>query len=220
MKTLRKSTIIKYALLLFVCTVTLPSCQQAGTSEKLANTNPPPHPRKNKNGTQYAEDVNSGKIPKDDFIGSPVRNTSATIGGSRISLRYSSPGVKGREIWGKLVPYNKIWVTGANHATAITFDQEVEINKQKVPAGTYALFTIPGKSNWVVILNKDADQHLTDDYSKKEDVLRFTVKPIELSAVVQRLTYRISQKDETSAEISMAWEKLGVGFVVHTLQVK
>ena len=214
-----KSTILKYVLLLLMCTSIITSCQQTGTPEKTASTNQPQH-RKTKNGAQYAEDINNGKIKKDDFIGSPVRTTSVVVGRCRISIRYSSPGVKGREIWGKLVPYNMIWATGANHATAITFNQPVKIDGKKVPAGTYALFTIPRKSDWVVILNKDADQHLTDDYSKKEDVMRFTVPSNQLPAAVQRLTYRILQNDESSAEIRMEWENRSFGFLVYTLQVK
>lgn len=219
MKTLLKITILSYSLILLTYTMTTTGCQQTATSEKNADAKMQRH-RTIKNGAQYAEDVNSGKIQKDDFIGSPVRIASLNVGGYRIGLRYSSPGVKGREIWGNLVPYDKVWVTGANHATAISFDKPVKIDEKKVPAGTYALFTIPGRNNWVVILNNDADQHLTDDYNKKEDVLRFTVKPVELPSPVQRLTYRIVEKDATSAEVSMAWEKRGIRFVVHTLQLK
>lgn len=219
MNTFFKMTILRYTLLVLTLAAVFTSCQQAGTSENIAKSSKPPQ-RKIKNGAQYAEDVNSGKIRKDDFIGSPVRTTSLIVGDCRISLRYSSPGVKGREIWGKLVPYNNIWVTGANHATAISFDKEVGIDKRRIPAGTYALFTIPGKGDWTVILNKDADQHLTDDYSKKEDVMRLTVHSEQLPAVVQRLTYQIIQKGDNTAEIKMEWEKLGIGFVIHTLQNK
>lgn len=181
--------------------------------EKVANAQQP-KPRKVKNGATYAEDVNSGKIRKDDFIGSPNRKVSATFGGCKVSITYSSPGVRGRTIWGKLVPFNKIWVTGANHATAISFDQEVRIKKRKIPAGTYALFTIPGEKEWVVILNKNTDQHLTDDYDKREDVLRFTVTPTTSPLIVQRLTYNIDPKNEQAAKISMTWEKRVISFVL------
>jgi hypothetical protein len=214
-----KTTFFRYSLILITCTMITTGCQQAATSDKASTTLPPRY-RNIKNGAQYAEDVNSGKTQKDDFIGSPVRTASINVAGCRIGIRYSSPGVKGREIWGKLVPYDKVWVTGANHATAITFNQPIKIDGKKVLAGTYGVFTIPGKNDWVVILNKDADQHLTDDYSKEEDVLRFTVKPVKLPSPVQRLTYRIVKKDTISAEVSMAWEKRGIGFVVHTLKLK
>jgi len=173
-----------------------------------------PQPRKVKNGASYAEDVNSGKIKIDDFIGSPNRNVSASNGGCKITIKYSSPGVRGRAIWGKLVPYNKIWVTGANHATSISFDRDVRIDNRLIPAGTYAFFTIPGERDWVIIFNKNTDQHLADDYSKTDDVIRFNVKPTESPSIVQRLTYNIESIRDGEARINMVWEKRKISFVV------
>jgi hypothetical protein len=105
-------------------------------------------------------------------------------------------------------------VTGANHATSIAFNKDVRINNRKIAAGTYALFTIPGEKDWLVVLNKNTDQHLTDDYSKTDDVLRFTVPPTGSSSMVQRLTYNIVPKNDHSAVISMAWEKRVISFVL------
>ena len=89
---------------------------------------------------------------------SPFAKVSQDIGLTTVTVDYSSPGVKGRKIWGGLVPYDKQWRTGANRATKITFSRDVTFAGKPVPAGTYALFTIPGKTDWTVILNKRADQ--------------------------------------------------------------
>jgi hypothetical protein len=213
MRPIQKNKFLYHTLFLLVWLISSTGCQQTGSLEKTSQTRKPHH-RTIKNGAQYAEDVNSGKIQKDDFIGSPVRTTSATISGFNIKIKYSSPGVRGRKIWGNIVPYNKVWVTGANHATAITIDHEVFINDKKLPAGTYAIFTIPRKGDWVVIVNKNADQHGTDDYGEKEDVLRFTVHPTQIPAPVLRLTYKIGQESDGSAEISMMWERYNIAFAV------
>lgn len=217
MKTSLKQISFTY-LIFIICVISFTSCGQSGApaeSDKSTSQH-----RKIKNGAQYAEDINNGKIKKDDFIGSPLRTASATVAGCHIQIRYSSPGVKGRGIWGKLVPYDKIWVTGANHATSVTFDRDVWIANQKLPAGTYAIFTIPARKDWVLIFNRDADQHLTDDYSKKDDMLRFTVQPKQLPAMVPRLTYQITPKKDTSAEISMLWEKRSISFSINPHQSK
>jgi hypothetical protein len=205
--------IFNYAVLIFLLLSSTVSAKQTEAAGKVAELQQP-QPRKVKNGAAYAEEVNSGKIKKDDFIGSPNRKVFASFGDCYVSITYSSPGVRGRTIWGKLVPYNKIWVTGANQATAITFNRDVRINKRKILAGTYALFTIPGEKEWVIILNKNTDQHLTDDYSRKEDVLRFTVKPAESPSIVQRLTYNIVPKNDHAAGINMTWEKRVISFAV------
>jgi hypothetical protein len=209
MKILPDRRIFNYAVLMLLLIVSTASAKP----DEMAKFQQP-RPRKVKNGASYAEDVNSGKIKKDDFIGSPNRKVSAYFGDCNVTIKYSSPGVRGRTIWGKLVPYNKIWVTGANHATSIAFNKDVRINNRKIAAGTYALFTIPGEKDWLVVLNKNTDQHLTDDYSKTDDVLRFTVPPTGSSSMVQRLTYNIVPKNDHSAVISMAWEKRVISFVL------
>ena len=89
---------------------------------------------------------------------SPKATVSQTVGLTDITITYCRPGVKGRVIWGGLVPYDQVWRTGANEATTITFSDEVTIEGTKLPAGTYGLFTIPGKDEWTVIFNKGAKQ--------------------------------------------------------------
>jgi hypothetical protein len=123
----------------------------------------------------YADSVNQGIISEDTMKGSPERMTMANIGRAHVHMEYHSPGVKNRVIWGGLVPYDQVWVSGAHSATTIDFSKDVFIMGGTVKAGTYAFFTIPGKQNWTVILNTNYDQHLADEYDQKEDVARYQV---------------------------------------------
>ena len=135
----------------------------------------------------YADSVNNGQI-KDTLKKSVPRVAMATIGTTHVHINYFSPGVRDRVIWGGLVAYNTVWVTGAHAATHIQFYKPVIINNQKIEAGTYAIFTIPNKNEWIFILNKNYQQHLTDDYSTKDDLLRLKIKP-QLHKLTQRLTF-------------------------------
>lgn len=164
----------------------------------------------------YCDSVNNGLIAEDTLKGSPPKTAMATINGTHVHIEYSSPGVKGRIIWGGLVAYDKVWVTGAHKATHVQWSKAVEINGKKIPAGRYALFTIPGKEKWTLILNTRFDQHLADDYDAKEDVLRMEVKP-QAHAMTQRLTYTVDKINERSAQIAVQWEKLQIGMVFNTL---
>ena len=134
------------------------------------------------------------------------------VGNATISINYHSPAVRNRTIWGGLVPYGDVWVTGAHNATTIEIDKDFTVNGTEVQKGKYALFTIPGKSVWTIIINKNFNQHLTDDYQKSEDVVRFTVKPKKLKSVTERLQYYINSKSDNKGTISIAWEKLKVDF--------
>src|SRR4051812_27534598 len=89
---------------------------------------------------------------------SPFAKVSQTVGLTDITVDYSSPGVKGRKIWGGLVPYDQMWRAGANTATKVTFSKDVTFAGKPVPAGSYSFFLVPGKSEWTVVLNKKADQ--------------------------------------------------------------
>jgi len=155
----------------------------------------------------YCDSVNNGLITEDSLKGSPHRTAMATVNGTHVHIEYNSPGVKGRAIWGGLVPYDKVWATGAHTATSIQFSKDVTINNKKIPAGQYAFFTIPGKEKWTVILNSRHDQHMADEYSEKEDVMRMDVKPEE-HGMTQRLTYSVNKIDDKSGEIVMQWEKI------------
>ena len=159
----------------------------------------------------YPDSVDKGLIkePEDTIKGSPYQTASATVGSTKIEIGYSSPGVKGRIIWGGLVPYDKVWVTGAHLATSVQFSKKVRIGEKEIPAGKYAFFTIPGKDKWIAIINKRFDQHLADEYNQKEDLVRLELVP-ENHAMTQRLTYAIEKMDEQTAAIVMQWEKIAL----------
>ncbi len=151
----------------------------------------------------------------DTLKGSPSRKLFVKIGKSDfIDLRYHSPGVRGRIIWGGLVPYNQVWVTGAHMASIVHFSGAVEVAGNLLPAGVYTLFSIPAPGEWTLIFNRNWDQHLTDEYSPKEDVFRFRATPQILPDTVQRFTYFLTPKDSQTVEMAFAWEKLKVAFDV------
>jgi len=156
----------------------------------------------------YADSVNQGIIPEDTLKGSPIRTTIRTIAGCQIQIVYGSPGVKGRIIWGGLVPYDRVWVTGAHSATSIDVSSELYLAGHSLPKGKYALFTIPGKEKWTIIINRNYQQHLTDKYAEKDDVLRFDITPESGAIPVQRLTYSINDLNGSVGEIMIAWEKV------------
>jgi hypothetical protein len=139
------------------------------------------------------------------------------IGDAKITINYHSPGVRKRVIWGGLVPYDEVWVTGAHDATTIQVDKDFIIGGKKIASGKYAIFTIPGKSNWTVILNKNWEQHLATEYDQKDDVIRFKVKPTKQKKSIERLQYFINNTKNSSGNIEVAWEKIQVRFPITTL---
>ena len=161
---------------------------------------------------QQAKDVADKPARKKPL--SPKREAMAMVGENHIHIDYSSPSVRGRVIWGGLVPYNQVWSTGAHKATAISFGQDVIINDTLVPAGKYGFFTIPGEESWILILNKNWDQHLADEYDEAEDVVRLTVTPEKLPEMQESLTYQVEALNDSTARISVSWEHLKVSFEV------
>jgi hypothetical protein len=147
---------------------------------------------------------------------SPFAKVSQDIGLTTVTVDYSSPGVKGRKIWGGLVPYDKQWRTGANRATKITFSRDVTFAGKPVPAGTYALFTIPGKTDWTVILNKRADQAGTGgDYKADDDLLRVQVRP-KAAPFRERLAFLFSDFTDEKGSLDLEWEKLRLSLPIGT----
>ncbi|MCB9649778.1 MAG: DUF2911 domain-containing protein [Deltaproteobacteria bacterium] len=144
---------------------------------------------------------------------SPAASVMARVGLTDITVDYSAPGVKGRPIWGKLVPYNELWRTGANKATQIRFSRDVEIGGKAVPAGAYSLFTIPTASSWTVIINKNTELWGTNGYDEKEDVVRTTVKPVAIPAR-ERLTFIFSDSDDDGTRLDIEWEKVRVSLPI------
>ncbi|MBK5279102.1 MAG: DUF2911 domain-containing protein [Bacteroidia bacterium] len=150
----------------------------------------------------------------DTLKGSLKAKAMGTIGTTNISISYYSPAVRGRVIWGGLVPVDNVWVTGAHRATRIDFNKEIEIGGVSLTPGKYALFTIPGKEEWTVIINKKWDQHLTDNYSQKDDVVRVLVKKEEEELNQERLQYIIQENTKKEGEINIYWEKVKVSIPI------
>ena len=145
---------------------------------------------------------------------SPFAKVSQTIGLTEITVDYSSPAVKGRPIWGALVPYGELWRTGANQATKITFSRDVIFGDNPVPAGSYALFTIPAKGAWTVVLNKKAEQSGTGrEYKADLDLVRFQVhaKP---ASHRERMTFLFSDFTDDKGSLDLEWEKLRVSIPI------
>ena len=146
---------------------------------------------------------------------SPKSFVGQTVGYTKVIINYGSPGVKERSIWGGLVPYGEVWRTGANEATTIEFDSEILIEGNRVPAGKYSLFTIPGKDKWTVILNEVYDQWGAYKYDENKDILRFQV-PQQSNHHVERLTFNFEYKDAYRSDIIMAWEKIKISFEINS----
>ena len=139
---------------------------------------------------------------------SPMAKVTQTIGLTDVTVEYSCPGVKGRKIWDGVVPYDKMWRTGANVATKITFSKDVTFADKPVPAGSYALFTIPTKGAWTVILNKNPNQPGTaQDYKADLDLLRVSVHP-KAAPFRERLAFLFSDMTDDKGTLDLEWEKL------------
>lgn len=141
-----------------------------------------------------------------------------TVGLTDVTITYSRPGVKGRVIWGDLVPYDKVWRTGANEATTIVFSTDVKVNGHALPAGTYSLHTIPTTNEWTVIFNTEADQWGSYAYNDSADAVRIQVKaqPHEFTEWMQ---FSFPDIAVDKATIALDWEKLRVPFEIEVSTV-
>ncbi|HVN30643.1 MAG TPA: DUF2911 domain-containing protein [Thermoanaerobaculaceae bacterium] len=150
---------------------------------------------------------------------SPKASVTQTVGLTDVTITYCRPSVKGRVIWGGLVPYDQVWRTGANEATTITFGDDVTIEGNKLPAGTYGLFTIPGKDEWTVIFNKGAKQWGAYEYKQDQDALRIKVKP-QPAVFHELMTFSFPSVSTESAQVALNWENLQVAFsfMVNTIE--
>lgn len=140
---------------------------------------------------------------------SPKARAEQRVGVTDFSVDYSSPAVKGRPIWGTLVPFDQVWRTGANAATKLTASREFTFGDKKVPAGSYGIFTIPGKASWTVILSSKAEGGGLQ-YDPKADVARITVKPDALTAPRERLTFIFADTTDDATKLDLEWEKVRV----------
>ncbi len=141
---------------------------------------------------------------------SPAKVAEGTVAGSKITINYSSPAVKGRTIWGDLVPLGQVWRAGANEATTFTTSKDITVQGQKLPAGTYGFFIIPGETESTFIFNKVAKQWGAFDYNPKEDALRVNVPSGQAPTMEERLVYEVKTDGfEVRWEYGMANAKIG-----------
>ncbi|HTS44433.1 MAG TPA: DUF2911 domain-containing protein [Puia sp.] len=147
---------------------------------------------------------------------SPPQYVKQDFGLSSIELSYSRPSVKGRQIFGDLVPYGKVWRTGANAATTITFGDDVKIDGKKIPAGKYGLLTIPGQEEWTIIFSKQLDVTNPADYKQDQDVLRVTAKAGELPFSVETFIILFNSMTSNTCDMELIWDKTDVTVPIET----
>jgi hypothetical protein len=146
---------------------------------------------------------------------SPKSTVTQRVGLTDVTITYSRPGVKGRSIFGTVVPYGKRWRTGANATTSIKFSDDVTIEGKKVPAGEYGLYTIPTAAEWTVVLNKSLKQGAdVDGFKDDQDVARFTIKPYKLATKVETFTISFADLTPATASVDMLWDQTGAKFKI------
>ncbi len=150
----------------------------------------------------------------------PEASSTQTIiqdfGLGKITITYSRPNVKGRLIFGGINPWGQVWRTGANSATVINFTENVIVEGNSVPAGSYSLFTIPDKDEWTVILNKKVKQWGAYSYKQEEDFLRFKVKPENLDEKRETFTIQFTNETTSSSELRLVWDHTGIAIHLKT----
>jgi hypothetical protein len=135
---------------------------------------------------------------------SPASTANGKVGDANITINYSSPSVKGRTIWGELVPYGKVWRAGANEATTFETDKAVTVEGKQLPAGKYSIFAVPGQNEWQIMFNSQTGQWGTQRDASK-DVLTVNVKPVASNSMSEQLRY-----DVTSNGFVLKWDRLEV----------
>lgn len=146
---------------------------------------------------------------QDKPMASPRATATGTVKGKNITIDYGQPSVKGREIWGKLVPYGQVWRTGANETTSIEVSEDVKLQGQALPKGKYALFTIPGEKEWTIVINKGIKWGAYT-YKQEEDVLRVNVPVKKSKTFTEKMTFTVSKK----GVVSLWWADAQVDFKV------
>ena len=190
---------MKDILMVFVLTLLVLSCKN---ETKKANVN---------NHENHVTNSENDKVSK-KIVLSPHKFTMEMIGNAHIHIDYSSPGVRGRVIFGGLVGYENVWQTGAHNATWIETNKDLVINGELLSKGKYGFFTIPSKDDWTIIINKNWNQHGIDEYDENDDVIRFNVTPSISDKIIEHLEYKITKVSEKKGSISFAWEKVTISF--------
>ena len=144
---------------------------------------------------------------------SPSAFSNLKFEDSYVKITYCQPQKKGRDVFGGLVPYGKVWRTGANEAPEITLTKDLKLGGQDVKAGTYAFFTIPNKDKWTIILNTDLGQWGAFSYKQEKDLVRFEVSATESSEVVEAFTIKFGEKTKKS-EMILQWDKTMVSIPI------
>ncbi len=137
---------------------------------------------------------------QDKTLPSPPAKATATVGTTIVTINYSSPSVKGRKIWGGLVPYGQVWRAGANETTSFEVSSDLTINGKVLPKGKYAFFVTPNEKEWTIILNKTIAWGAYS-YKKADDVMSFSVPVKKAKAMTEKLTYEVSDK----GEVCLSW---------------
>lgn len=135
---------------------------------------------------------------------SPLQKAAGLVGNTVVKVDYSAPNIKGRIIWGGLVPYGEVWRTGANEATVVSLEKDVLVGGEKLTAGKYSLYTIPNEKNWIVIFNHIWDQWGTE-YNEAHDALRIEVKPKNIPQKKEQLEIKVE-----SEQIVIRWDNIQV----------
>jgi len=147
---------------------------------------------------------------------SPPQYVKQDFGLSSIELSYSRPGIKGRKIFGDLVPFGKVWRTGANSATTLTFGDDVIVSGTKIPAGKYGLLTIPGAGEWTIIITKQLDVTNPAVYKQDQDVVRLTAQSNQLPFPLENFTIIFANITGNSCDLQLIWDQTFVSFPIKT----
>lgn len=157
---------------------------------------------------------------KAQTLKTPAVSTTQTIkqdlGLGSVELSYSRPNIKARKIYGDLVPFGKVWRTGANQATTLNFSEEVMIGETKVPAGKYGLVSIPDKTEWTLILTKQLDATSASSYKQESDVVRVKAKPMTMTMPVETFTMQFANIKPTGADLQIMWDNTAVALPIKT----
>ncbi len=148
---------------------------------------------------------------------SPTQTIKQDFALGSIELVYSRPSIKGRKIFGDLVPYNAVWRTGANAATIIKFNDAVEMGGKKIDTGSYALYTIPNDGNWDIILNKGITNWGSEGYKQSDDVVRFKVNTMKMKDAAESFTMQFANIKPESCELQIMWDRTAVAIPITAL---
>jgi hypothetical protein len=162
----------------------------------------------------------AGNFAYAQTLNTPQPSTTQTIkqnfGLASVELSYSRPNLKGRKAIGELVPFGKVWRTGANSATTLTFGDDVTIGDKKIAAGKYGLLSIPDKDNWILIITKQLDVTSPSAYKESEDVVRVNVKPIALANKIETFTMQFGNVKGSSCDLQLMWENTALALPIST----